>query len=367
MIHGLHLAGTMELNEESCENLTFVQSIFFQNGSGTVFSSTNTNTLTTTWTVPDRVTSISAVCVGAGGGYGLCSGYTSGGWFQGGGGGGGGGLSYQIEIPVTPGEELTIVIGGTTYDGGTLYADANSGNWEHSDGSYIKRGEDILLWAEGGADGTHYEGYAYNYTGSWSTGVMLRAPGGRGGSSLGYDGGGDGGQGGRNYGMAIDEGELNYNPPHGGGGGGAGGYSGDGGNGGDGNGYNSMTRNSGDWPDYNSGGGYGGKSGYGGCYAGGGVGLYGAGSDGEEATSSSDWAISCGSRDVFTDLGAAPHNSYCRGGGSGSIDSTSDDYYNNTGYTITKLYYTTDRSLGGGVRIIYGKGRAYPSSYCGDM
>jgi hypothetical protein len=366
MIHGLHLAGTMELNEESCENLTFGQAIFFQNGSGTVFSSTNSATATTTWTVPDGITSISAVCVGAGGGYGFCSGYYSGGWYQGGGGGGGGGLSYQTEIPVTPGEELTIIIGGTTYDGGTDYADASAGTWNHSSGSYIKRGEDILLWAEGGADGTHYEGYAYNYTGSWSSLVMKRAPGGRGGSSLGYDGGGDGGIGGRNYGMAVDAGELSYYPPHGGGGGGAGGYYGNGGNGGDGNGYNSYSPIYGGPPQYGSGGGAGGRSGSGSCYAGGAVGLYGAGSDGTGYTDVG-WTGECGSRDVFTDLGTAPHNSYCRGGGSGSIDRTSDDYFDNTGYTITKLYYQTDRSLGGGVRIIYGKGRAYPSSYCGDM
>mgnify|MGYP006979489839 CR=1 len=50
-----------------------------------------TSTTTQNWIVPDRVTSICAVCVGCGFG-------------------GGGGLSYRNDIPVTPGETLVITI-----------------------------------------------------------------------------------------------------------------------------------------------------------------------------------------------------------------------------------------------------------------
>jgi hypothetical protein len=69
--------------------------------------------------VPDGVTSISAVAVGAGGGGGSTGG-------SGGGGGGGGGLGWKNNITVIPGQSYTVVvgIGGTgdsTTNGGASY------------------------------------------------------------------------------------------------------------------------------------------------------------------------------------------------------------------------------------------------------
>ncbi len=64
---------------------------------------------TYTWTVPDGVTSISAVAVGGGGGGGGAGGYGQN--AAGGRGGGGGALSYLNNISVTSGEVLTIISG----------------------------------------------------------------------------------------------------------------------------------------------------------------------------------------------------------------------------------------------------------------
>jgi hypothetical protein len=60
-----------------------------------------------TWTVPQGVTQVIAVVIGGGGGggaSGIDSSYTAGG------GGGGGGI-YAVQIPVTPGETMTALIG----------------------------------------------------------------------------------------------------------------------------------------------------------------------------------------------------------------------------------------------------------------
>ena len=64
---------------------------------------------TYSWTAPAGVTSVSVVCVGAGGG-GLSNEINQGG------GAGGGGLGYKNNISVTPGQSYTVVVGagGTT-------------------------------------------------------------------------------------------------------------------------------------------------------------------------------------------------------------------------------------------------------------
>lgn len=138
---------------------------------------------TYSWIVPQRVFSISALCVGAGGG---ARRYDS---SLGGSGGGGGGLRYAKKIPVTPGETLTVTVGAgvTGADGGN---------------TTIARGSIILLQANGGV-------YGFNFPGAGGAGTTLD-------SNIG---GGDGGSGGG----------KGSNQPEGAGGGGAGGYSGNGG------------------------------------------------------------------------------------------------------------------------------------------
>ena len=59
---------------------------------------------TYTWVCPEGVTSVSVVCVGAGGGGTVNTSY-------GGTGGAGGGLGYKNNISVTPGSSYTVKVG----------------------------------------------------------------------------------------------------------------------------------------------------------------------------------------------------------------------------------------------------------------
>lgn len=159
------------------------------------------------FSVPLDLTSISAVVVGGGGqgGATINNGSSTGG------GGGGGGLSWKNDIPVTPGETLTVVVGaggkfGMNYIG------------EDGGASYIARGGTILLLANGGKGGVGNDGN-YRPVSQWVGGN-----GGTGGASVDPTyGGGNGGKGGNGT-----SGPTDYRA----GGGGAGGYSGNGGAGG---------------------------------------------------------------------------------------------------------------------------------------
>ena len=141
-----------------------------------------------TWTVPDGVTSISAVCVGAGGSGSQHT--TAGGFYRGGGGGGGGGLAWINNFSVTPGQTLFIGI--------------------NSSESYISEIAGINVYVKGSAGGS-----ASGRT-AGAGGAYYVKPGLSGG-------GGAGGAGGTTT--------LNTRA---GGGGGAGGYTGAGGAGGSG-------------------------------------------------------------------------------------------------------------------------------------
>lgn len=180
---------------------------------------------TYTFTVPARVSTISAVAVGGGGGGSYIWSY---------GAGGGGGTAWIAGLPVTPGETFTVGVGG----GGSTWSYEGS---RPGDNSYLRRNSN-------GTD--HIIGYGSGRGG----------PNSAGGASGGYSfTGGSSGGGGRG-------GYTNWNWPYAGGG--AGGYQGHGG-------------------DYNAGQGYGGggaaghmHSSYWGTPGGGGVGIYGQGSDG---------------------------------------------------------------------------------------
>ena len=199
---------------------------------------------TYTFTVPDGVTEVSAVVVGSGGGAASCPGANA----QAGGGGGGGGLAYG-NFTVTPGEDLTIVVGNFGVGGASGTTAGTAG-----ESTTISRGATVLLEGGGGAGG-QADAPAQGQSGSTASG----------GTSSGTerDGGGSGGAGGT----------ARYNWG-GGGGGGAGGYTGNGGNAGNGN------NTSGDGlglPGSGGGGGGGGGQSAGGTQnnGGGGVGLFG--------------------------------------------------------------------------------------------
>ena len=99
------------------------------------------NTGTFTWIVPRGVYEIHACVIGGGGGGGAhatsmaC-------------GGNGGSLAWGNKIPVTPGEQITIVVGS---GGGNALASATSGG--NGGESYIARGATRLISAAGGQGG----------------------------------------------------------------------------------------------------------------------------------------------------------------------------------------------------------------------
>lgn len=204
---------------------------------------------TFSWTAPSGVTSVSVVCVGGGGGNNADSNSGS-----------GGGLGWKNNIPVTPGQNYTVVVGG---------ASANS---------YFSNSSIVL-----GAGGGVY------------TPALPKI-----GTYIG-DGGGNGGAGVERVNSGL------------GGGGGAGGYIGNGGNGGNtantGNGYSGVGGG--------GGGGYvGTTSSTGG--AGGGVGIYGIGLNGAGGTSSSVNGGG-GSGAIDKNYGGGTNNTGTKGAGTGAV------------------------------------------------
>jgi len=136
------------------------------------------------WTVPSGVNSIHAVAI-ANGGASTKSSSSKACW-----GGEGGALAYGINIPVTPGEELTIVAPPTMVGGSSRVS--NSGNWgsgfpfrEWSYEGGIKRGSTWLIRAgetHYGQDNMHNSPPGAGT--SYSTGAI---------SGTGLTGGGEGG------------------------------------------------------------------------------------------------------------------------------------------------------------------------------
>ena len=207
-------------------------------GAISIVDSSYTTPGTYSWTCPQGVTSINAICVGGGGAGNAGAGS----------GGGGGGLGYKNNITVIPGTTYTIVVG--------------AGGAENTTGSVNPGGDSYFIstsTVKGGGGGG----------GISAAGVAIVA-GGAGGTYVG-DAGGNGGAGGAaNYTMS-------------GAGGGAGGYAGNGGAGAAGV-YDVAS--AGGNPAVGSGAAGGGSNGidhpYGYSYAagGGGVGILGVGSIG---------------------------------------------------------------------------------------
>jgi hypothetical protein len=251
---------------------------------------------TYSWVAPSGVTSVCVVCVGGGGGGGQSS--------SGAAGGSGGGLGWKNNIPVTPGQSYTVVVGAGGVSLGQL---ANDGG-----DSYFINASTV----KGGGGG----------------GVDVNELAKTGGTFVG-DGGGNGGNGGGD-GSEID----------GGGAGGAGGYTGNGGNGG-------LTEQSGQ---AGAGGGGGGSASAEGAATGGGggVGLLGQGANGDggivNTTTNENGKGGSGGAD-----GGSNGNGGAYGGGGQGTDAS----------------YISGQCDGasGAVRIIWGSGRAFPSTLTTDQ
>ena len=240
---------------------------------------------TYSWTCPVGVTSVCVVCVGGGGGSNN-GGSPGNDYSQ----GGGGGLGWKNNIPVTPGQSYTVVVGAAGQFGSPSGTDGGDSYFINA--TTVKGGGGLVV--------------------------------GTGGSRVG-DGGGIGGNSG-----GIDQ------PNQSGGGGGAGGYAGRGGDGGSAGNNNTGGAGSG------GGGGGGGASSNGTSGGGGGVGIYGQGSDGTAGVNGTGGGGGSGGNDGRYSVGSGgqPTDPGQFGGGA--------DRQGNGG--------------GGAVRIIWGSGRAYPST-----
>jgi hypothetical protein len=309
---------SLQLKITDTENQSIVKSyIFATYRVGSVGQQQWTTPGTYTWTCPVNITSVSALAIGAGGsgGNGVQSHYTNGN------GGGGGGLGWKNNIPVTPGQTYTIVVG----------EGANNGN--SGGNSYF-----ISLATVAGYGGSG---------GSTRTG----------GTYVG-DGGGNGGNGGLGGGA---------------GGGGAGGYTGTGGYGGRGDYLSNTPLQSGGNGTAGGGGGggaafnsYGNGNGINAGGGGGGTGIYGPSSDGIGAVMVYD--------SFFGGVG------YGGGGGSGGTngEAGSGNFYyldpdpggsgGNYGGGGGAPYYSGSSQGGGGaVRLIWGPNRLWPNSNTADI
>ena len=273
-----------------------------------------------TWTVPDGVNSVSVVCIGGGGGgmvYAPSSAnYTY--WMS---GGGGGALAWLNDYSVVPGSTITINVGKggawhNSFSPGTNQAGGDS--WFNSTSTIIARG-----------------GMAGRYANSGISGGTFTIS-----QSHGTTGGGDGGD--VTYSSASGNGPA--------GGGGAGGYSGAGGNGRD----DSASKG-----DDGSGGGGSGGGAAAGIYTdhlsggGGGVAPYGEGSSGLGQTNGQGQGGSGGGNSpVPSNASGAQEGGEYGGGGGGK----SSSYWG----------YHAGNGAPGAVRVIWGPGRAFPSTNVGQ-
>lgn len=274
---------------------------------------TNTGTGTFQWTAPSGVDTVSVVAVGGGGGSAQAGywGYAA---------GGGGGLGWKNNITVVPGQSYTVVVGA----GGSY---SPNGAATIGSNSYFISTSTVA----GYGGGTSF--------GSTSGPNQNTAGGGYGGGWVG-DGGGAGGSGGSSYG-----------------GGGAAGYTGNGGNGPNGA------------PQTGGGGAYAGGS-YSSTYgsgAGGGVGLYGKGSDGT------------GNYNPWQGWSTSAYSGGGMGGSGGTMGQYGENPYSGTGnYGPSGGVYggggggpgsSWPGGYGGqgGVRIIWGQNRSFPSSGTNDQ
>lgn len=276
---------------------------------GQALFGTNIGTGTFSWTAPAGVTSVSVVAVGGGAGGGYSWSYA---------GGSGGGLGWKNDISVVPGTSYTVRVGragpngnGDNYGGASFFIDTTT-------------------VAGGGGTHANFGGQDYAVgTRNGNGGGYVGTGGGQGGNANSYQGGaGAGGYTGRGGNQHSD-----YTPSPSDSGGGAGG------------GYYSST--------YGSGGG-------------GGVGLNGKGTTGS------------GGNYLYNPF-QGWNNSYSYGSGGGGGSGGSNGQYGENPFSSTGNYGPAGGTYGGGgggpgtswpggygaqggVRIIWGGGRSYPSN-----
>jgi len=166
---------------------------FIVNNSQIAWVNTSTvNAISTTWTVPAGVYSISAVVIGGGGG----GGYKSGG---GAGGGGGGGLTYANNITVNPGEVLTIRVAfagafataslSPGYGGSSSITRASATVLITASSGYAGSQNASTAGAQGvGGNGTIVNGSGLNVEGETVTGYSGKAGNGGSGTTNGQGG-----------------------------------------------------------------------------------------------------------------------------------------------------------------------------------
>jgi len=157
---------------------------------------------TYTFTVPANVTRVTAIIAGGGGGGSSGNGVN----YYGGSGGGGGG-SYIVDINVTPGQQLSVVVGsgGAGGTGGTGRPGGSGGN--SSVGSYITYGGSG--GSNAGSAGSGGSGGGYGGSGGkGGLGAVYSVLGVGGVSVGGTSGAGSGGAGGIGDGQAGYSGEV---------------------------------------------------------------------------------------------------------------------------------------------------------------
>ena len=273
-----------------------------------------TNSGTYSWTCPAGVYSVCVVCIGGGGGGMTYSG-SSASYTYSMNGGGGGALAWCNDIPTTPGQTYTVVVG-------------SGGNWGYYSSGSTGGGSSYfmdpnIIIARGGNPGRYCQtinGGTFTVTTDYGT-----SGGGNGGSSITSGCSGNGGAGG----------------------GGAGGYTG---NGGDGRAY---PNNGGNGSGGGGAGGGGADTGSGYPYrgggGGGGVGIWGQGSSG---------------------IGSGGGGQGGSGGGYGysQYSGQHGGLYGGGGGGHASIYYGGAGSgRQGAVRIIWGNGRAFPSTLTYDL
>jgi hypothetical protein len=151
---------------------------------------------TYSWTAPAGVTSVSVVCVGAGG-----SGEANPGAIVY--GGGGGGLAYLNNIPVVPGNSYTVVVGNyqiygdgesSSFNGATIVATGGKsgifGSGTSAGGTFSGAGVLGGTGGQGGRGGNGGGGGAAGYTGNGGAGAATFSNSGSNGAGGGAGGGG---------------------------------------------------------------------------------------------------------------------------------------------------------------------------------
>ena len=290
-----------------------------------------------TFTVPCGVFVVHIVCVGGGGSGGEA--------FWSGGGGGGGSLTYVNNVDVTPGMELEIWVGNGGTTGGTR------SNGKPGWSSYVKKSGTTIALANGGSAGLGGSGNSTEFMGgaggtAWD-GSSAMSFAGTNATYASYDGG---------YGGRADDDDA-------GGGGGAAGYAGRGGHGKSNNSiWNSIYSSPN--PPTGSGGGSG-------SYTwrnnniyqnstlradgdrGGGVGLFGKGSDGNT------WS-SGGSGGANGLEHSSPGLSNYGGGGSGAGIDQPGTTQSPEGLQPSDCGGQTGAP--GAVRIMWGTGKSFPNN-----